>query len=328
MTSLYRRILKQGLKIAWQKKYLWFFGLFGILLVRNDADFEIFNRLFSGDQQTLWGPLQAIVNANFFSWQTFGNIGLLLKSDPVSLLSGLFVLLVILLLLLFLVWLVVISQAALVKNTADILASKTNNIKTGVYAGIQNFWIVLGLNILNKLVIIFAVFLISLPVTIGFFSHRPFIASLIFLLVFLVLIPVTLSISLFIKYAIAYRVIKGNDFLSSIRLGAKLFFDNWLISLEMAISLFFINFLASFVIILGVLLLVWPFFLLSYLVSSISTFLLLLVQILALVSIFSFVAASGSFLATFQVSSWTSLFLELISRGGTSKIARIMGKVL
>lgn len=328
MVSLYRRILKQGLKIAWQKKYLWFFGLFGILLVRNDADFEIFNRLFSGNQQILWGPLQSIVDAKFFSWQTFGNIGALLKSDPASLFSGLFILAVIILLLLFLVWLIVISQVALVKNTADILASKTNSIQTGVEAGLQNFWTVLGLNVLNKLAIVCAVFLISLPVTVGFFSHRPFIASLIFLLMFLILIPVTLSISLLLKYAIAYRVIKGNNIIDSIRLGAKLFFDNWIISLEMAVSLFFINFLATFAIVIGVLMLVWPFILLSYLASSVSALFLLLVQILALITLFAFVAAAGSFLATFQISSWTGLFLELISRGGTSKIARVMGKIL
>lgn len=327
MASLYRKILNQSVKIAWKKKYLWFFGLFAIILTGNDADFEILNRFFTDSSQSIFSPLQSIVDSGLLTSRGLGNMFKLFQADPISLLSGVLILVIIVLLILFVVWLMIVSQSALVKNTANIIASKENNIQTGVESGIKNFWAVLGLNILNKIAVAIAAFLIAFPVTTSLFNSHPIVSVLSYLVMFLVLIPVALSISLLLKYAIAYRVIKGEDFIGSIKKGFSLFTNNWLVSLEMAVTLFLINFLASIIIIIVLLMLIWPFFLLSYAVAAVSTALLLFVQMLAIATLFGFVAASGSFLAVFQISSWTGLFIELINKGGTSKITRVIEKV-
>lgn len=328
MASLYRNILKQSFKIAWRKKYLWFFGLFAIILTSNDAEFEILNRFFKSNDSGLFSPLEAISSAGVLSWQGLNNAFSLLKTDPISLLASILVLVIIVLLIIFIVWLMIISQSALVKNTSLVIAGKENNIQSGVETGLRNFWQVFGFNVLNKLAIAIAAAIISLPVTLGLFSGQAVISVSLFILIFLVLVPVSLSISLIIKYAIAFRVIKGFSFIESIRRSWVLFWNNWLVSLEMAITLFVINFFASIAIIIAVLMLVWPFFLLSYLAALISAGTLLFIQILSVAIIFVFVVACGSFLAVFQVSSWTGLFLELINRGATSKLARTFGKIL
>jgi peptidoglycan/LPS O-acetylase OafA/YrhL len=121
--------------------------------------------------------------------------------------------------------------------------------------------------------------------------------------------------------------VKGQPLAISLRNGWKLFKENWLISIEMALLLALINLALGLLAIFIVLVLAVPFLFLAAIFikfGSVAGFWLVALSGFASFMVFLFLA--GAILATFQVSAWTGLFLELINKGGTSKIVRMFGK--
>jgi hypothetical protein len=128
-------------------------------------------------------------------------------------------------------------------------------------------------------------------------------------------------------------VLQGQKTWEAFKNGWRLFAANWLISLEMAFVLLVINSVIALVILLIAILLVSPFFFVGLAVTasqnpygfwSIMTIPLVIMVIVTIVI--------GSGLATFQVSSWTLLYLRLNeSKKAYSKIVRwlayLSGKV-
>jgi len=325
---LYRNILKQSWQIAWHNKYLWFFGIFAALL-GNGGEYEIIVRGLGGDGQSVFPSWQKLAETGVFSRQTLHNITTMMSNDALSLLLTLAVLLVILVLLIFLVWLTVVSQAALVNNTAGIIKQKNTNLRQGIASGINNFWPVFGLNILSKIIIglIFAV--ISLPLVLTVLKTNAAVSISLYIVGFIIFVPLAIALSFIIKYAIAYVVIRGSGLVDSLKQGWQLFMDNWLISFEMALILFFINFAVGLIIVLCILTLAVPFLFLGfifYYLASLAGF--WLIAIVALLSFLLLIVLGGAMLAVFQISSWTGLFLELIKGGGTPKIMRVLDNIV
>lgn len=325
--SLYRKILSRAWQITWRSKYLWFFGLFAALL-GNGGELEIIFRGFNGDiSQKLLPGWQRFAETGIFNTNIFSNAGRLLINDPISLIFILVVFLMIIFLVGFLIWLVIVSQAALVNNSANIIAGKSHDFKQGLEVGLKKFWPVLGLNILIKAMIYIVFVLLSLPVIFSVAQSNFIAANLLFLISFLLFIPLAIALSFIIKYAIAYVVIKGSRFVEAIKLGWQLFIKNWLVSVEMAFILFFINFFVGLCLLLLFLILAVPFLFLALIfVKATLYFNFWLIIILALILYLSIIVLVGAGLATFQISSWTGLFVELVSRGGMSKIVRIFDK--
>jgi len=328
---LYRNILSQASRVTWRHKYLWFFGLFAALL-GNGGEYEILIRSLSGDiGQGFFPSFRNIASTGIFSRNILTNIGQIIKNDPFSLVMLLIVGLIILFLVGFLVWMMIISQAALVNNSAAIITGKKSpvpRIKEGVLAGIKNFWPVFGLNIIIKIIIYLAFILVGLPIIFSMVQTGRPIASFLYLILFLIFIPLAIALSFMIKYSIAYVVIKGSNFFQAISQGWSLFKRNWLVSIEMAFILFFINFLVGLGIILAVLILTIPFLflaLLFYNLFSLAGF--WLIAFISLIILLFIIIVSGAALATFQISAWTGLFIELVSQGGISKIMRVINSL-
>ena len=334
---LYRRILSQAWKITWHHKYLWFFGLFAVLFT-SGGEYEVFVRIFSGDiNQPVLPGLSRIAETGIFSQQGMGGASRIIKEDPITLMKVGLVLLVILVLFIFLIWLSVISQAALVKNVSSLAGKKavppkagvasskavSENFSSSVLKANEKFWPVFGLNVMNKAAIYLAFILVSLPIIITAGGIGAIIKYL-YVIAFIVFVPVALALSFIFKYAIAYVVIKGNKFIDSIRAGWLLFVKNWLISLEMAFILFFINFISGLLIILVVLSLIIPFLFLALVVYQLATTIgFWIIITIAFIALLAVIVLSGAVLSTFQISSWTTLFIELVNKGGVSKIVRI-----
>lgn len=336
---LYRNILSQAGKITWRNKYLWFFGLFAALL-GNGGEYEILARGLSGNAGFFPG-WQRFIETGVFSSQTLINIKQIMHEDPLSLIMILAVGLVIFVLFGFLVWLVIVSQAALVNNSADIITEKKLGklrIQNGVAVGMKNFWPVFGLNIVIKLVIYLLFILLSLPFVlslaphsfseVGLAKNSMAAIDLFYVIAFVIFIPLAIALSFIIKYAIAYVVIRGSGFCAAIRDGWKLFAGNWLVSIEMAFILFFINLLVGLALVLTVLILAVPFLFLAlifYYIFSATGF--WVVAILALIIFLAITVLTGAALSTFQIASWTGLFIKLINKGGTSRIVRMFKKI-
>ncbi len=320
--SLYKKILSQAWKTTWNYKYLWFFGLFAALL-GGGGEYRILLKSFSGDTGgSLFPGLQRFIETGVFSIK---NIGQAAKEDPLTFITAIVVFLVILALSLFLIWLAIVAQAALVNNAAGYLANKKNDFKSGVIKGKEKFWSVLSLNIIIKAIIYVVFVLVSLPIILTVAKQGALFANTVYIVLFIIFIFIALVLSFVVKYAIAYVVIKGDNLINSIKSGWQLFINNWMISVEMAVILFLINFFVGLFIVLIVLTLSIPFFFLAALFYKIAfTAGFWLIMSLALIVFLAIIVFGGAILSTFQISSWTGLFIQLINKGGTSKIIRVI----
>ena len=145
---------------------------------------------------------------------------------------------------------------------------------------------------------------------------------------FIIFLPIIIALAFIFKYAIAYRVIKGQKFAQAIRAGWDLFMANWLVSLEMALILFLVSFVVTILTALLWYILAVPAMFLAVLANYIApatSFWLL--YIFPRVLYFLIIAYVGSVLITFQISAWTGLFIELIGKGATSKLVRIFNNI-
>lgn len=322
----YRNILKQAWVLTWRNKYLWWFGIFAALL-GNGGEFEIlFNNAGASPSQALFPAWQRIFSTGVFSGRTLTNIGNLFRHDTLNMIFVLATCLIVLAVFLFLVWLVVVSQAAIVNNSAAAIKQKKHALRDGLDSGILNFWPVLVLNIIIKAVIYVLLVAITLPII---FYQGNFNASLFYVIALVIIVPVAIILSFIMKYAVAYAVINKSKVMPAIKQSYRLFKENWLISFEMAIILFFVNLLVGLAIVLAILILAVPFLFLGlvfyYAFSLIGSW---LIAILAFSSFLFIVVIVGAALAVFQISSWTGLFLELEKDNGVSKLLRVVNNMV
>lgn len=322
----YRNILKQAWALTWRNKYLWWFGIFAALL-GNGGEFEIlFNNAGANPSQALFPSWQRIASTGVFSGHTLTNIGNLLRQDTLNMILVSAACLIALAIGLFLVWLVIVSQAAIVNNSAAVIKQKKHAFRDGLDSGILNFWPVLALNIIIKAAIYALLVAISLP---AIFSQGSFNANLFYIIALVIIVPVAIILSFIMKYAVAYSVINKSKIMPAIKQSCRLFKENWLISFEMAVILFFINLLVGLAIVLIILVLAVPFLFLGlifyYAFSLVGSW---LIAILAFASFLFIVVSAGAALAVFQISSWTGLFLELDKKGGVSKLVRVVNQMV
>lgn len=322
----YRNILKQAWTLTWRNKYLWWFGIFAALL-GNGGELEIlFNNTGANPGQALFPSWQRIFSTGLFSGHTVTNIGNLLRQDTLNIIIVFLVCLIFLAIFVFFVWLVIVSQAAIVNNSATAIKQKKHTLRDGLDSGILNFWPVLALNIIIKAAIYVLLVAATLP---AIFSRGNFNAILFYIIALMVIVPVAIISSFIMKYAVAYVVINKSKVMPAIKQAWQLFKGNWLISFEMAIILFFINLLIGLAIILAILVLAVPFLFLGlifyYSFSLIGSW---LIVILAFASFLFIVITAGAALAVFQISSWTGLFLELTKNGGVSKLVRVVNNMV
>lgn len=324
--TLYRNILSSAWKNTWHHKYLWFFGLFAAL-IGNGGELEVFFRSFNDRMQGgffVW--LRGIASTGIFSLEALKNIGRLMVEDTGTMFLLIFTLLLILVLGGFLIWLVIASQIAIVNNTANDKLGKKHDIQIGISAATKRFWPVLGLNFIIKLFAYILFGILTVPIVMTLTKGGVLAYGILFVILYIVFIPLILFFSFIIKYAIAYTVIKEENFLEAIKSGWNLFIKNCLISIEMTFILFFINFFVAFALILILLVLSVPFLFIVVFSNALAYINLLFIFVGAIILFIIFTAFAGSILATFQISAWTYLFIELETKGGVSKIKRIFSK--
>ncbi len=321
----YRTILKQAWLIAWKHKYLWFFGLFASLAVAGGSmEYQFLTQglgrgFIDGSYQNLNGLL-AMGELCQGVW--LGIIDLF-NQNIIIVLNTLTIILLTVTLIAVFIWLAISSQAALVDNIKKIIIpkKKTNglSIREGLTIGSRHFWSVLALNLLIKLLMAFAFFLISLPLLFMVLSDS-YAFVITYTVLFVIFVPIAVSLSLMVKYAISCRVLENKSIISALEYGGKLFRKNWLISLEIALILFIISFFASFLILIILSILFLPLLWLSVIFSI--GWLTVLMLFLCLIVAVLF----GSLLTTFQIACWTDLYLQLKDEKGKAKLERIFQK--
>jgi len=324
--SLYRRLLAQAWKNTWAYKYLWFFGLFATFL-GSSGELNLMFRSF-GDvaNQGLFPTLHSFWATGIFSTTAISNFGNLMLTDSFSLLMALTILTILAMLFCFLLWFAVVAQGGLVYNYSRIVANKSHDLKGGMDLGIKKFWPVFGLNVLLNIFVYVIFIVLALPVVL-WFTHPSGAQISFFILAYIIFVPASVIAAFIIKYAICYVVIKGAKIVDALKLGWELFLKDWLVSLEMAFILFGVSFLVTLCVFLLLSILAIPLIFIAYIALQMaSAGLFWLVFFSSMILALLIIVLAGSVLSTFQISSWTGLFIELINKGAVSKIVRIFEK--
>jgi hypothetical protein len=324
----YRQILRNAFKISWKNKYLWFFGIFASFLSIG-SEYQILWRSLSQQASLKWYAGWAnFLDTGIFTGKSLVAIGQLFAANPGKMIALLIFLLIVLGVAIAVIWLAVASQVAIVSNSEKIIKNRKDKAEVGMHdglrAGSNNFWSVFGLNLFSKIIINIVVILITLPLL--FTAINKSAGHIIYIILFVLLIPVAIAISLLMKYAITYVILKKQKMFAALKNAWNLFLANWIISLEMALLLFVISFLATLAILLASLIIAVPFIILAtsfFHLLSMSAFWVMV--ILAFIVITVFIILSGAWLSTFQVIVWTNLFMQLNSaKGGESKLERVL----
>lgn len=320
----HRAILKQALKISWKNKFLWVFGIFATLAIASGAyDYQFFINSFQqssldGSIFTLGSILMTLEAIGLF----FTGLINLFTFDIITILSTLTVIILIAVLGIAFIWLTTTSQISLVSLSKKII-NKRGSIKPFFFKdefteAHKHFWPILWLNILFVIASGILISILSLPI-ISILRSDSGLLSGVYVLIFLIFVPLAVALSLIVRYAIAYKVLEKENFFNSIAKAWKLFTKNWLISLEMGILLFLVSLIAHFVFLVLLSILIYP-----YLLFAISKGMAVLAIFLMFVSLI-LLALCSAFVTTFQITSWTGLFLKLQKTPVSARLEKFLG---
>lgn len=318
----YRALLKQAWDIAWKYKPLWIFGVFASIAAASGSfEYQILvNNFQNGALESSYYHLGMFL----LILKTIGGLILglinLFSYNILDIINTLTVLIITGTIIASFIWLSITSQGALVLNAKNLIASKKKpenlDIREGFSHGNKYFWQILGFNVLAKLIIAIILLLISLPL-VFLASKASGLLAVMYTLAFIIFVPLAVAASLILKYAIAYLVLEDESFSSAFKKSWHLFMKNWLVSVEMGIILFLVSFLVGFIILAILSIFIFPYF-----VFALDYGLTWLMITLALLSFF-FLLISSALLATFQISAWTGLFLDLRNNRGLAKLERL-----
>lgn len=319
MSSIYRAIMRQALKIMWQTKFLWFFGLFAAVLETDrvvNLVVDKYPRLFD-----LSNFLTTLREAYLIDgWKAFTpNFGTFFTNFTLG--NGLLLLLFVVLGI-FLLWLALVSQGALFSGAYKTYKKQRTSFGALVKIGNAKFWKTLWLNLLTRVSIGVVWFVLGLPFALIFvakgidwsqsvFVIASFIASIIFAL---------FAYFLF-RYALMFMLNDGLGTGAAIKAGWGLFKKNWLVSIEMAIVLFLADVLTVIILLVGIFVLLLVYAILSALGLAGLNLVIFVILCLAAVLWIIWVAALSS---VFRHTTWTILFVRISEGEVMPKIMRLI----
>ena len=237
----YHQIFKQALKIAWENKMLWFFGLFAALLGNNNGLEMISGSIGFSGQGIFASFVQTLTGTGLFTIGGLIGFGRSVVTHPVYVFVILIGFLLGIAVSLFVIWLCVTSLVGLIAKSIAFSKNKTLDWRQAFTLGIARFWPVLGIMVLVRL----AGWLIILGMEM--FSWLMKFPGAIFAFIIVFDIFLTLSVILFFiaTLAVCGVVLKNWSFSDSLKQAWRLFKNNWLMCLELAIVLFLINSLVN-----------------------------------------------------------------------------------
>lgn len=323
MIPVYRPILKIAWQILWRAKYLWFFGLFAVLISGGEV-----NLMINNYSKVSEGLVSLETWRQWYLQGLIGNFG----SNFAEFFSGVnalsWLLLVVLVMLFVVIWaLAVIGQAGLVGGAYREYRKQQFGFVEAWRAGKNNFWPVLWLNVLGKIIIWAIMLVLGLPLAWLYLTQgSSWMQFLYVILSFVILIPIALIVSFLIKYAVIYAVLKKQKVGEAFRNGWQLFKKNWLVSIEMMILMFFVGILAGLSLLVASILLVLPVaLLLSFLSAMQIQGFVLAATVLVLTVMIVLLFIIAAMLATYQTTCWVLLFDKLTESQVYAKVARWAG---
>lgn len=323
MDSFYRKVYPRAWQTIKNNLALLFFGLFASILGFQEVTILFnFNKLeadfLSGTVMSLYEWISILAMTNI----TWANAPAVLN-----------------LILLFIIFAAIIilaisSQGALISSAVDAASKDKKKISAyfskHFHLGLEKFWPLLGLSVVNVLIGYFFVKLVIQPLIyfINISNTGPGLYLLLAIIVFFILIPIVVIISFVTRYGAAYIVLKNQSFSNAFVNGWNLFKINWLITIENAVFLTFITFIFFLLMISAIVFAFTPFLILSLLISFSTLVYWLIILLGSLLAVIIFILASGLFGAYYNLI-WANVWIQLTGKGKSrSKIQRASKKYL
>ncbi len=324
--SFYKNVFKQALKLTWNNKLFWFLGVFTVFF-STSVEIEMVDNFLGPNHNSIYTFKDVLQNSLFKK-------GLIesLQSLISTKMFGVMVVLGLILLLLVIVSvvaqiLITAQSAALIKvGSADLKNHKNFNWLESLAKNKHLIIPVTLFDLCLKIMVNLFLVIISLPLLLG--NQNPS-ANWFYIFLFVVLFPVAIVIAFIVRYITCYLVVYKYSIKEAIVNGWKLFVKNWLISAEMSLMLFLVNILGSLLVVFVILAVANPLYFLGILVNQyIYNGGFYIILALSYIIYFGLFAWGASLLSVFNVSSWTSLFLQLDKAGGESKITRVISGIV
>lgn len=314
MQAFYRTVYPKSWHLVKHNLLLLIFGCFASILGFHELKI-LFNLNqttpdFMGSIMTYW--------IKFFDVFVSTNITRQNLPDFIALL-GMFVIIAVVVIL------AISSQGALIHITGQ-KNGKQKDLKEALQVGLEKFWPLFGLTIINTLIGYFFVALIIEPLIYfaTFETSAPALQFLVMTLAFFVMIPLVIMISFVTRYGATYIVLRHEKMMTAFTLGWDLFKANWLITVENALVILAVT-LIYFAAQITVLVFAFtPFLILAYLTATTSLIFSVLVIVFgSLVAVAIFLFTTSLYGAYYNIV-WTNTFLHLLSPGKSySKVHRL-----
>ena len=300
----YLEIFKRSWKVAWNNRYLWWFGFFLALSGSGGGNYYF----------------------NTGSWKKSGSLSDQKISDIIVQNMHWVAIAIIAILVIAAIFIVigVISRGALIDSVGKQLQGKTSDFKSGWREGRKNFWKIFLIRLVLGLFSFLAFVILSLPVVLLFLNKNYLIGILMAVLAFLIIIPLLVLAAYIRLYGNIYAILGPLGFWEAIEKGSALFQKNMASSLVMGllfIPLGIIMGIASLMLILPVAI---PFlisgFILYALFSEIGIYIAAIPGAICLLLIF---LAIRAFWEVFAQSAWIIFFSEIAKPAAAETIAEI-----
>lgn len=294
---LYRPFLREAWRLTWERKSLWIFGIFAALISTGGV-VDVVWRTLEKVKRTE-SLLENLANASFIGYDVAASyIGQLATLEPqrVS-----FIVIVSTLMGILLVVMATLSQGALVLGLRDKTPRDPYELRQKAMA---HFWSLFLIGLLNKLLMLFLVVLMTLPLLLISVSSN-FGHGLLFFVLMLLFLPAAIIANIIYMFALIDVVETGAHPLSAIHTGSQLFARQWLATFEYGVILFFLVFGAGLLFIILVALLLIPlsaFYAVALFSGSFAVFLTF--NVISACLIFAVLLTFGGACVTFQYSAW------------------------
>jgi hypothetical protein len=323
MKPFYRKVYPRSWQTIKNNSSLLFFGLFASILGFQEITIIFnFNKLEADFLSATIMSLYEWISILAMTQITWANLPAVLN------------LILIFIIFAAIIILAISSQGALISAAVDAASKGKKTI--GIYfskhfqIGLEKFWSLLGLNIVNILIGYFFVKLIIQPLIyfIIVSNTGPGLYLLLTIIVFFILVPLVVIISFVTRYGAAYIILKNQNFSKAFVNGWNLFKSNWLITIENAILLIFITFIFFLLMLSAMVFAFTPFLILSLLISYGALVYWLIILIGSLLAVVIFILASGMFGAYYNLI-WANIWIQLTGKGKShSKVQRVTKKYL
>ena len=204
-------------------------------------------------------------------------------------------------------WIIIASEISIIKSTIQLDNKEKPKFIKSLIGAKQNFFSVLGLHIISKIITFILIVGICLPLLIFVVNSSISYRLPIAFVVWVIFLPIAIIISFIFKYAINFVVLKGEKFSQSIKDAWMVFKTNWMISIEMSIWILIINLVVGFLLLLITQIVIVPFDLVALSMVGGGVREIFFTKILPIFLLYVFV---GSIVTVFQISSWTLLLTE------------------